>query len=151
MKRKTIPGIKRFVSAALSILMLCGNFVFSALPIYAQDDNTIVHLQDLYKANPSSVTVVGNQDVIAQAFTIGFTTGNIEYKKALRQDTVDNKNGQEESSMTFSLTDLNLSGFGGEFVADCVMIIGDNSNYPLPDAIFKVYIDDKLVAQSGVV
>ena len=151
MKRKTIPGIKRFVSAALSILMLCGNFVFSALPIYALDDNTIVYLQDLYKANPSSVTVVGNQDVIAQAFTIGFTTGNIEYKKALRQDTVDNKHGQEESSMTFSLTDLNLSGFGGEFVADCVMVIGDNSNYPLPDAIFKVYIDDKLVAQSGVV
>ena len=46
---------------------------------------------------------------------------------------------------------MNLSGFGGEFVADCVMVIGDNSNYPLPDAIFKVYIDDKLVAQSGVV
>ena len=151
MKRKTIPGIKRVVSAVLSILMLCGNFVFSALPIYAQDDDSTIYLQDLYTANPSSVTVVGNQDVKAQAFTIGFTTGNIEYKKALRQDTVDNKNGQEESSMTFSLTDLNLPGFGGEFVADCVMVIGDNPNYPLPDAIFKVYIDDKLVAQSGVV
>ena len=150
MKRRITPSMKQFLSAALSILMLCGNFVFSSLPVNAQNDDTIVYLQDLYKANPEAVTVVGN-GVTATGVTIGFTTGNIEYKKALRQDTVDNKNGQEESSMTFSLTDLNLSPLGGYFVAECVMQIGDNSNYPLADAIFKVYIDGKLSAQSGVV
>ena len=81
MKRRITPSMKQFLSAALSILMLCGNFVFSLLPVYAQDDDSTIYLQDLYTANPSSVTVVGNQDVKAQAFTIGFTTGNIEYKK----------------------------------------------------------------------
>ena len=144
--------MKQFLSAALSILMLCGNFVFSSLPVYAQDDDTIVYLQDLYKANPEAVTVVGN-GVTATGVTIGFTTGNIEYKKALRQDPVDNKNGQEESSMTFSLTDLNLSPWGGDFVAECVMQIGDSSASPYSqgDVNFKVYIDGELAAQSGVV
>ena len=139
MKRRITPSMKQFLSAALSILMLCGNFVFSSLPVYAQDDDTIVYLQDLYKANPEAVTVVGN-GVTATGVTIGFTTGNIEYKKALRQDTVDNKNGQEESSMTFSLTDLNLSPWGGDFVAECVMQIGDSSASPYSqgDVNFKV-------------
>ena len=152
MKRRITPSMKQFLSAALSILMLCGNFVFSSLPVYAQDDDTIVYLQDLYKANPEAVTVVGN-GVTATGVTIGFTTGNIEYKKALRQDPVDNKNGQEESSMTFSLTDLNLSPWGGDFVAECVMQIGDSSASPYSqgDVNFKVYIDGELAAQSGVV
>ncbi len=138
MKRRITPSMKQFLSAALSILMLCGNFVFSLLPVYAQDDDSTIYLQDLYTANPSSVTVVGSSII-----TEGYPAN---YSKGLRQDP-----GTEESSMTFSLTDLNLSSWGGDFVADCLMQYGAENAHLGGDVIFKVYIDGNLAAQSGVV
>ena len=144
MKRKTA---KRSLAAVLSVLTACGNFVFVPFSISAADADATVYLQTLYLENPDGVAVVGSQKITAGERTVTYASGNVTYSKAIRQDTVNNVGGLEESSMTFSIGDLSV--FGSDFTADVGMQAGDT--YLLGDAVFKVYVDGVLTAKSGVV